>query len=959
MVATRGKATRSTATRSKGTRKPRRPALAEYRAKRDFSRTSEPEGATDSGGAPRPRSGKHALQFVIQKHAASHLHYDLRLEVDGVMKSWAVPKGPSLDPSQKRLAVEVEDHPIEYNSFEGTIPEGEYGGGTVMIWDRGTYEPEGDGIDALRRGLEKGEIKFTLHGERLRGTFALVRMRRGRGERKSQWLLIKQRDRFADGDWDINTYDTSVATGRTMDEIARGKRASAKRRAGDDPPRAPGARARRAPVAAGAAPTARRIASLAKRLSPMLATIGTEVPTGEGWAFEPKYDGVRVLAFASGRGVKLITRNGKDKSRQFPEVTEGVRALAARHKRPFVLDGEIVAFVGGAPARFQALQPRMHLKNEREIAEQAARTPAVLVAFDLLVDGDDVLLDEPWTTRRRRLELLIGTHPPAGVRLGELLEGSGQELLDWARRNDWEGIIAKRTDSVYQPGVRSRDWLKLKVEYRQEFVVGGYTEPRNSREYIGALLVGYFEGDQLVYVGHVGGGFTREALADMARRLKPLEQKTSPFSTPIRTNEPAHWVRPEVVVEVKFNEWTADGHLRQPIFVGVRDDKDAREVTREPTSVQRSGNRVSQSATRAGAGVAARAKATTARKPGASSRSRAGARPGATSARRAPRGADALVEELETAEAEGRDAHVSLPGGVRLTLSNLDKVWFPGRAGGYTKGDVLRYYARVAKLILPVMADRPLVLKRYPDGIDGESFFQQKAPANPPAGVRVETIEDAAGHRVKRLVGGSLATLLYQVQLGTISVHPWHARVGSLEYADYSVIDLDPGPDATFRRVVEVATFVKEELDRLELRGAAKTSGASGIHIFLPLPPRTTHEASLLIAQIVATRVASAHPREATVERTVAERPKSAVYVDYLQNVLGKAVAAAYAVRARPGATVSTPLEWSELTPTLDPADFTIETAPARFARTGDLWMSALKARNTAAALRALTKRAR
>ena len=309
------------------------------------------------------------------------------------------------------------------------------------------------------------------------------------------------------------------------------------------------------------------------------------------------------------------------------------------------------------------------------------------------------------------------------------------------------------------------------------------------------------------------------------------------------------------------------------------------------------------------------------------------------------------------AEQEGRDAHLTLPGGADLRLSSLDKVWFPGKAGGFTKGDVLRHYVRVAPLILPVMADRPIVLKRFPDGINGEAFYQQKSPANPPPGVRVETIEDADGDRVERLVGGSLATLLYQVQLGTISVDPWHARVQSLAFADYSVIDLDPGPRAKFDRVVEVATWVKEELDRLGLRAAIKTSGASGIHIFLPLPPRTSNESALLIAQIVATRVAQAHPKEATVERAVATRPKSTVYVDYLQNVLGKSVAAAYAVRARPGATVSTPLQWSELTPKLDPADFTIETVAARFARVGDLWAAALKERNTAAALKGLTER--
>ena len=915
--------------------------LGEYQAKRDFTRTAEPAGNVARSSRAKTRA---KLHFVIQKHAASHLHYDVRLELDGVMKSWACPKGPSLDPTQRRLAVEVEDHPIEYNTFEGTIPAGEYGGGTVMLWDRGTYEPESGDVDDLRKGYERGDIKFRLHGKRLQGSFALVRMR-NKGEAKPQWLLIKHRDENAVDGWDIETHDTSVVTGRKMDEIAKGKRVWQ-----NTPERKAAAAKKKTTATPARASSSSRLPSRASLtgISPMLATIGTEIPRGDEWTFEPKYDGVRVLAFASGDSVTLITRNGKDKAHQFPEVSDGIRALARRRKRPFVLDGEIVAFVGDTPSRFQALQGRMHVQNRTDISGHAASTPSALVAFDVLVDGDDVLVSEPWTTRRKRLERILGARPPAGVRLGDTGPGDGERMLARARRDDWEGIIAKRTDATYQPGVRSRDWLKLKVEFRQEFVVGGYTEPRNTREHIGALLLGHYDGDDFVYVGHTGGGFTRDGLAAMARRLTRLERKSSPFSTTVRTNEKAHWVRPEVVVEVKFNEWTADNRLRQPIFLGVRDDKDAREVTREATSVQR------RAAKKSGA---ERETATRRRKGAAASATRTGAGARPSTSKQAPKaGGTSLEAELEAGEQAGRDTQLSLGRGVSIKLSSLDKVWFPGRAGGFTKGDVLRHYVRVAELILPVMEDRPLVLKRFPDGIHGEAFYQQKAPQNPPNGVRVETIEDADGDRVDRLVGGSLATLLYQVQLGTISVDPWHARVGTLGYADYSVIDLDPGPRAKFERVVEVATFVKKELDELGLHAALKTSGASGLHIFLPLPPKTSNESALLIAQIVATRVAVAHPKEATVERTVADRPKSSVYVDYLQNVLGKSVAAAYAVRARAGATVSTPLEWSELSPKLDPRDFTIETVTARFARTGDLWAGAMKTRNTAAAIKGLTK---
>ncbi len=554
--------------------------LAEYRRKRDFSRTAEPAG--HGAGAP---SRQGTLRFVIQKHAASHLHFDLRLELDGVMKSWAVPKGPSLDPGIKRLAMEVEDHPIDYNTFEGTIPKGEYGGGTVMLWDRGTYRADaaddGDDEKAIRRGYRSGDLKFTLQGERLRGSWVLVRMRgREAGSSKPQWLLIKHRDDEARDDIDIVAETTtSVTTGRTMEEIAAGKKRPAKARKSTTA-------ARRAPPSTRKA-SARVVTSrVAERFEPMYASIGTSVPDGEGWTFEPKYDGIRVLAFVTKDTVRLVTRNGNDKTKQFPEIAEALRTLGRKAERELVVDGEIIAVVDGEVARFQALQDRMHVKDPLAIEHFADNQPAAIVLFDILVDGPDVLVKEPWTTRRKHLERVLRRRTTHRLRLSESIPGDGQEMLERVRRDGWEGVIAKRTSSRYDPGVRSKAWLKLKVEHRQEFVIGGWTEPRNTREHIGAILLGYFEGDRFIYVGHTGGGFTRAGLKDMYRRLARLERKTPPFETPPRTNERAHWTRPEVVVEVKFNEWTADGKLRQPIFLGVRDDKPARDVGREPESVQ-------------------------------------------------------------------------------------------------------------------------------------------------------------------------------------------------------------------------------------------------------------------------------------------------------------------------------------------------------------------------------------
>jgi len=915
-------------TTSGSSRRGARSSLAEYRRKRDFSLTKEPSGDK----APSPsRPGR--LRFVIQKHAASRLHFDLRLELDGVMKSWAVPKGPSLDPSVKRLAMQVEDHPIDYNTFEGTIPRGEYGGGTVMLWDRGTYSsdtavsPEEED-DAIREGLKRGDVKIAFHGERLHGSFALVRMKFARDSSspsKPQWLLIKHRDEFATEEDVVADNMTSVDSGRTMEEIASGK--SRVWNSNREPKAKPAARA------ATAAP-----------LEPMYASVGSEIP-GDGWTFEPKYDGIRVLAFATSSEVKLMTRNGKDKAAQFPEIVASLKKLATQTRRSLVLDGEIVALHDGEPARFQELQGRMHVKESNLIERRSSTAPAALILFDILMDGDEVLTREPWSERRARLLKRVGKRVTTQLRVTESSEGDGKKMLEKARRQGWEGIIAKRVDSLYEPGHRSRAWLKLKIEFRQEFVIGGYTEPRNSREHIGALLLGYFDKDRFIYVGHTGGGFTRKGLEEMYRRLKPLERKTPPFEETPKTNEKAHWVKPEIVVEVKFNEWTADRRLRQPIFLGVRDDKNPEEVALEPPSVQKKPARESTAAKRPPRpSVAARAK-TAAKTP------RAGGTRQASKSAPARERVDtaSLLEQLTAIEEKGGEASLDFGRGKTLKVSNLDKVFFPKEK--YTKGDVMRYYTRTADFILPTVADRPLVLKRFPNGIDGESFYQQKASETSPAGVRVEIIETDGGEKQPRYVGGDLLTLLYTIQLGAISVDPWHSRVQSLEYADYTIIDLDPGPRANFGRVMQVARWAKEVIDGFGLNAAIKTSGSTGLHIYLPLPPSTPNEAATLVAQMIATKVVAAHPKESTIERSVKARGAATVYVDYLQNIQGKTVAGPYCVRAKPGAPVSTPLKWSELTDDLDPRDFDVTNAAERFEKIGDIWNEAMRKKNSLRAL--------
>ena len=913
-------------------------ALKEYRHKRDFETTPEPAGEV-------AQAAQDGLRYVIQKHDASRLHFDLRLELGGVMKSWAVPKGPSLDPSVKRLAMEVEDHPMEYNDFEGIIPEGEYGGGTVMLWDVGTYRPEneepGDQEKTIRAGLAKGDLKIVFEGARLRGSFVLVRMNR---PGKPQWLLIKHRDEHAAPGVEITTDDDrSVATGRTMEEIAtdggavwRSNRPSP-RRGARRPSREAGSSAKtsRARPASPAAGSKRLTTRAIQAAAPMLATLTDEIPTGDGWTFEPKYDGIRIVTLATGEAVMLMTRNGNDKAAQFPEIADAVQRLVAARKVPLILDGEIVALERGEIARFHALQSRMHVTSRSAIDRHVTDTPVACIVFDLLLEGDTGLLGDPWHVRRERLERVLSGRgvDRERLRLGETDAGDGERMLAHARSAGWEGIIAKRIDAPYRPGVRSRDWLKIKVEHRQEFVIGGWTEPRNSREHIGAILLGYHDDGELIYAGHTGGGFSGESLRDMYRRLAPLERDTPPFATKPRTNERPHWVEPRIIAEVKFSEWTNDGKLRQPIFLGVRDDKDPEEIVKER------GTREARRATRE---PSDKARGRTA----AASKAKRGR--GSTS--RVARRASGVVARLQEIEDDTGSGTIELPDGRTLNVTSLSKPYFADPT--ITKGTLMRYYVQVAPALLPAIADRPLVLKRMPDGMLGETFFQQKPPSGAPPVMRTADVPTDDGLQ-PRVIGGDLGTLLALVQFGVISMDPWHSRIDSLDVPDYSFLDLDPGPETPFERVVDVALAIHEELDALGLRGVPRTSGSRGVHIALPLPVGLTYDVALVLAQIVATRVADAHPRMATVERTVKRRAPDAVYVDYLKNVRGKSIASVYSARARRGATVATPLEWDEVRHGLDPAAFTIDTVPARLDELGDIWRAGMRRSNT---MRAITR---
>ncbi len=659
-----------------------------------------------------------------------------------------------------------------------------------------------------------------------------------------------------------------------------------------------------------------RVKSSRSSLSPMLATLAEAPLADPNLVYEPKYDGIRAIVSvtppspsASGRGAAVVieSRLGNDKTGQFPELVAALQRWAAGRPGPVVLDGEIVALDGaGRPLGFGHIQDRIHLVAASDVARRAAERPVALVVFDVLRDGDEDLCGRPLRERRARLEaLLAGLAPGGALRLSRQVAGDARALMEEARAEGWEGLVAKDARSVYRPGRRTLEWRKLKLVKRQEFVVGGWTDPRGSRARFGALLLGLPQpGGKLKYVGHVGGGFSESVLRTVGDRLDRLAQKACPFESAPVSNERPHWVRPELVADVQFGDWTADERLRHPVFIGLRADVAPAAVVREDAPVKKQKGKPKAAAPPAAAdGVVDAA-------------------------------IQATLQSISALEARG-SGRLTLPGGDVLELGNLKKLMWP--ALGITKGELLRYYTTIAPQLLPVVQDRPLVMKRLPDGIAGPSFYQHRAPDDVPAGVRAEPVPGDTDVP-KRLIGGSLTTLLYMTQLAVLSQDPFFSRVQSPAIMDFAAIDLDPMDGATFERVLDVARWVRDELEALGVASWPKTSGASGLHVFIPMPPRTPYEAGRLFCQIVGEIVATKHPREATVERTVGKRDPTTVYLDCLQNIEGKTLACAYSARGSEFAGASTPLTWDEVDAGVDPRDFTIRTLPARVREVGDLW---------------------
>ena len=650
----------------------------------------------------------------------------------------------------------------------------------------------------------------------------------------------------------------------------------------------------------------------------MLASLVDAPLDDPDFVYEPKYDGIRAVAEIAARGaaIKLWSRLGNDKAAQFPGVVTALRKWARRRTAPLVLDGEVVALdAKGQPSGFQDLQRR---------SESCA-----FIVFDVLRDGTTDFRGRPLVERRQALERLLGKTTSSTIRISEIAYGDGQSLHERAIAEGWEGLIAKRADSIYHPGKRTPDWRKIKLVHEQELVVVGWTEPKQTRLHLGALLLGVYDDDQsLIYSGRVGTGFDDRELAKLIKLLTPLETSKSPIKSPPRTNEKTHWVKPQLVAQVRFTEWTADGILRHPVYLGLRDDKKALDVKRESSKVPGSRFQVqsSRSGKRAKTGTRNTERGTRNEEPGT---------------RNPEPGTQDLLDQLRALEEARRDGVLRLPGGASINITNPHKVFWPKQK--LTKGDLLRYYVEAAPFILPAVADRPLVMKRFPNGIAGPPFYQHRAP-DPPPGVRVERVKEADGSDRSQLVGGDLTTLLYMTQIAAISQDPWFSRVASPAMADYVALDLDPMPGVSFAQVLDVAKWIRDELLPLGAAGFPKTSGADGAHIYIPLPPGTPYEAGLLFCQIVATVVAQKHPKQATTERSVKACGKT-VYVDYLQNIPGKTLATAYSARASQYAGVSTPLTWKEVDAGVEREAFTIETMPARLREVGDLWAAFRRAK--------------
>lgn len=825
-------------------------ALETYRKKRNFEATPEPKGA---------RARKSGNSFVIQKHDATRLHYDFRLEMDGVLKSWAVTRGPSLVPGEKRLAVHVEDHPLEYGDFEGTIPKGEYGGGTVILWDRGTWTP----IHDAHKGYAKGHLEFELEGEKLSGRWHLVRMQGKPREKRENWLLIKGEDEAArsQGDPDIlEERPESVKTGRVIAEVAgeepgwSSKTGRIRKNA-----RKNGAKPAKEQSPPPDVPEASKIkgakkAALPDFVEPTLATLVSAAPSGERWLHEIKFDGYRLLARLEPGRVKLLTRSGLDWTKKF-----GKRLTGALQDLPVgsaLIDGELVVESGSGVSDFSALQADL---------SEGRSDRFCFYAFDLLYLDGYALTAVPLGARKQSLEKIVGD--AAGiVRYSSHFEEDGDLVFQHACRLGLEGVVSKLRDAPHRGG-RSKDWVKSKCSERQEFVIAGYVPSTTSRKAIGSLVLGVNESDGLRHVGRVGTGYTARVAEDLFGRLERMRIASSPFNGRLTAEEArqVRYVRPELVAEVEFRAWTADGHLRHASFRGLREDKSAQDVVRETPKAAK-----------------------------AASRSKT------------------MPKQKQSS----------------VKLTHPDRLYWPDE--GVTKAGLADYYTEIWPCIEPYIVGRPLALLRCPNGITGEKFFQKHAwkGLNP----YILLVDDPKEPPDEQYISiDSLDGLIGLVQSAVLEIHPWGSTVRDWERPDVIIMDLDPGENVGWEAVIAAAEETRGRLEKAGLVPFVKTSGGKGLHVVAPLKSKADWAAVKTFTKAVADAMASDSP-DRFVSTIAKSKRRGKILIDYLRNQRGQTAVAAYSTRARPGAAVSMPLAWDELSPAIGPAYFTVENTPTRLA---------------------------
>jgi bifunctional non-homologous end joining protein LigD len=875
--------------------------LTEYKRKRNFTATPEP-------GATLEKSGKN--RFVIQRHQATRLHYDFRLEMEGVLKSWAVPKGPSLNPADKRLAVMVEDHPVSYIGFTGVIPAGNYGAGEVEIWDQGTYIP----VDAQSntvtekealKALKNGNLKFRLKGTHLQGEFALVRLKD-----EKNWLLIKHRDETATDDaytsedvLPVKTIKEVKRNGlakapKTKSQAAKNKTegskkkesstkesikktatkksaAPAKKTTNKKPQTAnpKTAVAEKKNAKAVEEPVQTRFTrfkpgrKLEEYIEPMLASLGDEPFDHDDWLFELKWDGYRAIAEVNKKNIKLYSRNGLSFNERYPALV----AELAKLNLQAVLDGEVVVMNEDDRPDFQKLQ---HYDDNRHL-------PLIYYVFDILSLKNKDLTQLPLIERKKILEETLPANEV--IRYSDHVEAKGKAFFEQVKKNNLEGIMAKKADSLYTRGVRTKEWLKIKHTHSREAVIAGYTEGRGSRKHFGALILGEFRNKKLEYIGHTGTGFSDKTLREMWDLMQGLRTEERPFQQKIPVNSAVTWLRPELVCEVKYTEMTRDGILRHPVFMRLRDDKKPKEVKPDAPVVE-------------------------------------------------------VPQKEETAKEKNKiitaDRH-------KIELSNLDKIYWPEE--GFTKGDVIRYYEEMAPYILPYLKDRPLSLNRHPNGIHEKGFYHKNAGDIAPSWMKTAPIFSESNNKtIHYLVCNNLASLLFIANLGCIEMNPWNSRVQKLDNPDWLVMDIDPSDKNTFEQVIETALVVRSILDGIKVPSYCKTSGASGLHVYIPLGAKYTYDQVKDFGNIIAMMVTEELPDTTTLVRSLSKRADDKIYVDYLQNRRGQTLATTYSLRPKAGATVSTPLEWKEVKPGLHPSQFHIKNIGERVKKRGDLFSPVL-----------------